>query len=316
MASKNLKEFAASLGFENKNNRFFGDYRGYCITLSESSGRKNLIIGMSLPRDDSRLNQIVEFIENNKKESRIVEYSIHPSHVSIAIQDVKGVIERLTKLMDDGIKLLMEKGIPGNSICWYCNAQITSGAEKVQVNEAVVPMHSGCVESFSQHVEQAAEEFHKEQKNYGRGFIGALIGGIVGAIPWVVVYLLGYLYAVLGILIGFASKKGYEIFGGKPGKAKAWMVLFVVIVVVFVGQFIGDVVELNKLFQEEGLTDYELSDVIEYHKILIQEEAEYRAIIIENLIKGLAFAIAGAVGIFIELKKEGKGNIATVKRLS
>lgn len=314
MASKNLKEFAASLSFENKNNRYFGDYQGYSITLAEGGGRKTLIIGMTLPRDDSRLNQMVGFVENNKKEKKIVEYSIHPSHLSIAIQDGKGVIERLTALMNDGIRMLQEMGIPGSSVCWYCQSELPAGTEKIQVNEAVIPMHSGCIESFSRNVEQAADEFHKEQKNYGRGFVGALIGGILGVIPWVIVYLLGYFVGILGILIGFATKKGYELMGGKPGRAKAWIVLLVVIVCVLLGQFIGDYIELYNALVDEGFENITLSDLNDWYSILM-EDSEILFSTIKNILIGVAFAFAGIYDIFRDLRKEGKGNIATVKRL-
>ncbi len=314
MAGKNLKDLAASLGFENKNNRFFGDYQGYSITLSDSNEQKNLMIGIALPGDDPRTNQIVEFIEKNKKEYGIVEYSIHPSHVSISVQNIKAFDETLTRLMNDAIRLIRELGIPGSEVCWYCN--LTGGTEKVQVNEAVVSMHNGCIESFSQKIEQASQEFHSEKKNYGRGFIGALIGGIVGAIPWLIVYLVGYVVAILGVLIGFASQKGYELMGGKPGKAKAWIVLLIVIVVVFGSHFIGDTIELSNYLKDEGFTDFVYSDVVDFHITMIQEDSEYRGVILGNLLKGLLFGGAGAVGIFLGLKKEGKGNIATLKRIA
>lgn len=131
-----------------------------------------------------------------------------------------------------------------------------------------------------------------------------------------IVYLLGYVVAALGILIGFAAQKGYEIMGGKPGKGKAWIVLLLVIVVVVVAHFIGDTIELYKLFEEEGFTNIEFKDVVDYYITLVQEKSEYRSIVIGNLLKGLLFAGAGAIGIFLGLREEGKGNIATVKRIA
>lgn len=314
MASKILKELAASLGFEEKSNRFFGDYQGYSITLSETNEYKYLMIGVALSEDDPQKQKIVEFIEKNKKAHRIVRYSIHSSQVSITVQNRKTVGETLKTLMDEGTRYFNELGIPGSQICWYCKQP--GGTEKVQVNEAVITMHNGCIESFSQKIEQAALEFHSEKKNYGKGFIGALLGAIVGAIPWLIVYLMGYLVALLGILIGFASQKGYELMGGKPGKGKAWIVLLLVIVVVVATQFVGDIIELTKALADEGIDDLSFGDVVDYHKLLLEEHSEYRGAVIGNLIKGLLFAVAGAIGIFIGLKEEGKGGIATIKRIA
>ena len=316
MASKALKEFAASFGFEEKNDRFFGDYQGYSITITEGTARRTLIVGMTLPNQDSRLNHIVGFIQNNKSEYKIIEYSIHPSYVSISLQDAKDINERITTLMNNTISMLKELGVPGSQICWFCQNMISGGAQKLQINEAVIPMHSGCVESFARNIEEAKATFRKEKKNYGRGFVGALLGSFIGVIPWIVLYTFGWFSGLLGLLIGFAAKKGYELMGGKPGKAKAWIVVILVILAVFVGQIAGDYIQLHKALQEElGATGITLSDLNDWYSMLFNEDPEFRGATIKNILMGLLFAFLGMYGIFAELKKEGKGNVATIKRL-
>lgn len=57
MASKVLKELADSLGLEDKNSRFFGNYHGYMITLRETNESKTSCnrLSNSLKRTKKRI---------------------------------------------------------------------------------------------------------------------------------------------------------------------------------------------------------------------------------------------------------------------
>ncbi len=315
MASKILCEYAQANGYESRENFFYREYNGYIVTLSEKSGAKILSIGISLPLDDPRHNQIVGFIENSKNEYKIAEYTIHPSYIRMSFQDNKSVMERVTDVLNNAVKQLAENGIPGSKACWYCNMESTSSSDRALIDGAVVNMHSGCFETFSRTVNEASNEFHKEKKNYFRGFIGALLGGLIGAIPWVIVYLLGYIAGILGFAIGFATKFGYEKLGGKPGRAKAWIIIAVVIFSVVLGQSVGDIIEIHNAFQNSGLSGYSIADLIFTYRLLVTEDAEIRLAFIKNILIGIVFAFASIYGIFKEAKKEGTGNFVSIKRL-
>jgi MFS family permease len=60
--------------------------------------------------------------------------------------------------------------------------------------------------------------------SYVAGCIGALLGALVGAVPWVIVGQLGFQASILGALIGSAAMFGYTRFGGKLGRATAWII--------------------------------------------------------------------------------------------
>ncbi len=317
MISSSLKKFADPLGFENKNGRLFGNYRGYTVTLAEGMGNKRLMIGVAMPTDDPCWNQIAGFIETNRKDSRIESFSFHPSHITIILHDAAGTMKRLEELLDKTVKALAEAMVPGNTACWYCNTAFTgSNPDKIQVNEAVVPMHSACIENYNQSIQQASEEFKNQPKNYLRGLLGAVLGGLVGVIPWVIVYLVGYFVGWLGLLIGFTAKKGYEILGGRPGKAKPWIILLVVILSVFLGQFMAESIGLYNDLIDEGYTGFTILDMPSVVVELVTYEPEYQRAMLSNVGLGLLFAFAGIWGLFRDMKHEGKGSIATTKKLN
>jgi hypothetical protein len=314
MVGSALKKFAEPLGFENKNGRLFGEYQGYNVTLAEGMGNKDIMIGVSLPAEDPRWNQIVGFIETNRKDSRIKGYTIHASHFKMTLDDTVGTLKRLSELLDKTVKMLSEAEIPGSKVCWYCRTEFTSQRpDKVQIEDAVIPMHNSCIESYSSSVKQATEEFHSKPKNYMRGLIGALLGGIIGVIPWVIVYLLGYFVGFLGLVIGIAAKKGYEILGGRPGKAKPWIVLAVVVFSVLLGQFAAENIDLYNVLHQEGITEFSILDLPTAIINIMLNEPEYLRGVLGNVGIGLLFAFLGIFDLFRSLKNEGKGNITTIK---
>lgn len=309
-----LKKLAETLGFENKNGRVFGDYKGYSVTLMDGMGYKRIFIGICLSKDDPRWNQILGFIETNRKENRIKGYAIHPSHIDIKLENVTGTNKHLEEFLDKAVKMLEEAGIPGNTVCWYCRNQfMEERPNKVQLDEAIIPMHSACVERFRDDVDYASREFNKEQKNYIQGFFGALIGGLVGTIPWIIVYLLGYFVGYLGLIIGFAAKKGYEILGGRPGKAKPWIVVIIVIFSVLVGQFIAENIHLYLYLKDEGYDGIPILRLPGFVIELLKYEKEYQKAVFTNVGIGLVFAFLGIFNLFRELKKEGRGNLISIK---
>jgi len=308
-----LKKLAETLGFEIKNGRAFGDYKGYSVTLADGMGYKQIHFGVCLAKDDPRWNQILGFIEANRKESRIKGYAIHPSHIDIRLEDVAGTIKHLPDFLDKVVNMLQEAEVPGNTVCWYCHNPFTEVPSKIQLNDAVIPMHSACVERCKDDVQHASQEFNKEQKNYIQGFFGALLGGLVGTIPWIIVYLLGYFVGYLGLLIGFAAKKGYELLGGRPGKATHWIVLIVVIFSVIAGQFIAENIDLYMYLKGEGITGFSVLELPGVVIELFKYEPDYRSTAIANVGIGLVFAFLGIFRLFRELNKEGRGNFITLK---
>lgn len=111
--------------------------------------------------------------------------------------------------------------------------------------EAVVPMHAECAKEYIDAIEaaDAAKEAAKPAKrdNPVLGAVGAFIGAMLGALVWAVVGIMGYIAAIIGWLIAFLSGKGYDLLGGKNGKAKIAIVIVCVIIAVIAGNFAAQI---------------------------------------------------------------------------
>ena len=148
------------------------------------------------------------------------------------------------------------------------------------------------------------KKYNSLSDNYVLGFIGALLGGLVGAIPWAIVSSAGWFVAWLGYVIAIAASKGYDLMKVKAKMIKIWFVAIAVIVSVFAGQIMSDMISVA--------TDSELNGMFMYvFEYFVDNFAEYLSINAVNLVLGLVFAVIGGFSVLKEIKQE----IATVNYL-
>lgn len=133
--------------------------------------------------------------------------------------------------------------------------------------------------------------------NYALGFIGALLGGLVGAIPWAIVSSMGWFVAWLGYVIAIAASKGYDLMKVKVSMKKMWFVAIAVIIGVFAGQIMSDMISIAVDSEFDGMFWY----VFAY---FAENFGEYLSINAANLFLGLVFAALGGFSVLKEIKKE------------
>ena len=153
----------------------------------------------------------------------------------------------------------------------------------------------------------------------GDGILGAALGAVVGAIPWAIAFYAGWFVGWLGLLIGVASKKGYELLGGKETKVKAVSVivssLISVVAVNMIVYILSWHADLNAMF---GAT---LQESVNFffdsmlNKNFIAYDPALLPYVLKDIVLGWVFAGLGifalAKGMFIE----AKSNTATPVRL-
>lgn len=127
--------------------------------------------------------------------------------------------------------------------------------------------------------------------------------------------MLGFFVGLLGFVIGFLTKKGYEILGGKPGRLKPWIIILVIIICVILGQFVANSIDMHQALQDEGYIGYTMFDlpimVWEYFSL----DEEYRGFFIKDIAMGLVFAFLGIFDILRSLNSEIRGNRPKTKKL-
>ena len=135
------------------------------------------------------------------------------------------------------------------------------------------------------------------------GAVGAFLGAILGAIPWAIVSLAGWFVAWLGFLIGFLSKKGYELLGGKIGKQKIWIVCIASVFGVIFGSILSDFLDFGQLIYNGEITGVTYSDIPQLYIYWISDFEVLRSVLMTMGI-GLFFGLLGIFSIFKELRQK------------
>lgn len=308
-----LRELSLTLGLKNYGAYYYGDYQGYVVTLTEKLTNIILSIAITFPNDDVKADSIRGFVENYKRTYNLVDYTINHSSISMTINDSANARDKLLQLLNKTVGMLEYNKVPGNDVCYFCEKKLQDNYVKAQIEDAFVNMHDKCVDELSRIAEKERNDYIAGKKNYGRGFIGALIGGLIGTIPWIIVDMLGFIVGILGALIGYAAKFGYEKLGGKPRKGKAWILGIVVLFCIIFAQFASTAITL---VMETSATGYSLGDLITTTAELIAYSSSLRRSMIINIVIGIVFAGASLAKTFTAVILEGTSGFVNVKKLT
>lgn len=142
---------------------------------------------------------------------------------------------------------------------------------------------------------------------YGAGIVGALIGSLLGAVVWAIVLYMGYFASIIGFLISWLAKKGYEIAHGKSGKGKFFIILIVSVSGVIAGTLAADVMTLGIMIQQAELPGMQYRDIIPLIINMLQTDSEYLTLTLKDMGVGLVFAFLGMVSILRETKADSTG---------
>ena len=204
-------------------------------------------------------------------------------------------------------------------VCAKCGLDNNDASKPVLLTgEVVVPMHAGCAEQIV-----AAAEKRKQKNKAGAGktflgVIGAFVGSLIGAIVWALIGIAGYVASIAGFVAAFLAGKGYDLMGGKPGKAKLITIILCVILAVVVGTVLPELYWLHDLYQAEiegvPASQIILTEGEFFAEVLpmLVEDPEVAGAFAKDILMGLFFA---ALGCWTELRSASGSNANKVRIL-
>ena len=224
-----LKEFAEEKGFKISHGVVYGAAGGYMCTFSTDVSTKYLSVSCTVPDDLFPVLQAKFSSPEMKPQFGVTGVDIKRESITFAFFDwvTAATMKKYRAFFDVLPGLLAECGIAGDGFCTACGRPITPDEKSniVLINGTAHRIHSECAAVLSQRGQAEKTEQKTADKHLGRGIIGALIGALVGALPAAVGgVFIGIFVSVLGLLTGFAARKGYELAGGRVCKEKAAVV--------------------------------------------------------------------------------------------
>ena len=309
MIGSGLKKLAKENNMKVAHGVAYGALCGYAATLSEGSGYKQIVLTTKFP-DPVKLQELQEKLNsrNIQRELRVRNLTFAPNGVSIVFMDNPGTMKRIYEFIQWFFPMLEESGATKWNVCTECGFEVAGGTWKL-VDGIAFYLHQTCAEKMTRDIEsEETERREADTGNYFTGLLGALAGSAIGAVLWAVVLSLGYVASLVGLVIGWLSEKGYNLFKGKQGKAKIAILIVAVIFGVLLGNFASDAFTLFTMIQGGELPGMVLADIPGMILLLLLSEPEYRSATISNVLMGLLFA---GLGVFSLLRKAGREVSAT-----
>lgn len=316
MVGTGLRKLAKRYGMKVAEGIAYGDLRGYAVTLSEGAGYKRLDLTAKF-EDTGKVNQLLQLLNQQDlmKGYRIQHFETGENYFSVLFYDNPGTMEKIEQFVEWFFPMLSQFGIYGSGYCVQCGQALGLGGSWKLINGRAVHAHESCASKLvGEAVAKAVQEELEDTGTYGAGLLGALGGALLGAIPWAVVLYLGYVASVLGLLIGWLSKRGYELLHGRKGPGKVACVIGASILGVILGTLLCDVMTLVIMIGRGELYGWTYGDIPALMSLLFQDD-EYVLAVFKNVAMGLVFALLGNIGTFRELQAEQQGRKVKVKNL-
>lgn len=305
MIGAGLKKYAEELGLEVSGGRAYGVHNGYMLSFYEGSGYKAVTVALTFPDESTKLSVEEMLCDIQfKKDNGIGGAVVTDAMIDVRFNDTVGTLKIMKNAVEVILTKLAESGIGGVEYCNACHCRFDehSSAEDVMIDGNVFRMHSECIDSLSANMAENAERI-KQQGSIGGGIAGAFLGAIVGVIPWALASYFGWFVAVLGLIVGIASKKGYELFGGKQTKLKPIAVLISSLIAVVAAEFVIYVVVVMASIAEAGMA-ISAAEAIELLFVMIAEDSAVSSAIVTDLLLSFLFVV---LGIFNLIKDTFRG---------
>lgn len=304
MIGSALKKMAAENGMKVAHGVAYGSFRGYCTTLSEGAGYKQMVLATRF-LEQSKQDELMGLISrvDVKKEYRVQTLNFAPNGINIVFLDNPGTMKKINAFIEWFFPLLEQYGASRMDTCPECGAPLEGGRWILRDGVAAFYVHETCADRLNREIETEKEE-KKQPGNgsYWTGLLGAFIGAVLGSVVWAIVLSMGYVASVIGLLIGWLANKGYDLLKGKQGKGKVVILICAIILGVLLGTILPDAVYLA-----QGISSGEFpigyGDIFPVIVATLISEPEYLSGVLSNGGMGLLFA---ALGVFALLRKTSK----------
>ena len=298
------KKINEALGLvEKEKNVFYGEYKGYELTIvigQQFFVHLNFYSNANVKAQAAKI-----FLTTTNQTMTNVEVSVYGLSALVNGMTFKSALTKLTEKLDATIAYLNENEAKGVGYCACCG-EADEMLKTIRVNDIYVSLDGKCYEEIEKVALEEERVYNEQPNNYLKGFAGAVVGAAIGAIAWFVLYLLGYMSALTAVLAVFLGNYFYVKFGGKANGVKNVIVAVVsllALVLTCVGLY---VTVANGLILEDNLntTAFEL----------ILSNEELKTAFISDMILNVVFTVLGVVIQIFSTKRKDQASRTRVSR--
>lgn len=294
---------ASKHGWKVHSDAAIGELNGYWFSVSQASKGAHVFIFTSVSGLRAlEFTKIKSALEEKSPDLGIIEVNGTGNSIWLKLRG-RGRQEEAEEIVELSLRALAAElsylGLkPG---CNFCDSE--GPLKPYSVEGTAVKICDSCVARLSQLEREGETEPKRAGGSYLTGAIGAASGAVIGAILWILVARLGFVSSLVGLIMAFLAKTGYEMLGGRKGRGKAAIIATAVLLGVIGAVFSYYPIELMMTLVPERPFSFWLQTVI----VGFVSDSEVFWLIMKDLGIGLLFALLGSFGIVSGILKEASG---------
>ncbi len=280
-----------------------GELNGYWFSVSQASKGANAYLFTSVSGLKAlEFTKIKSALEGRAEDLGVLEVNGTGNSIWIRIrgggkqEDAELRVEGAARALAGELSYMELR--PG---CNFCDSE--GPLKPYMVGGTAVKMCESCAARLSELEREGVTEKGRSGGSYLTGALGAASGAVIGAMLWILVAKLGFVSSLVGLIMAFLAKTGYEMLNGRKGRGKAAIIATMVFLGVVGAVFTFYPIELREALGPELPFSFWLQTVL----VGFISDSELFWIIIKDLGIGLLFALLGSYGIVSGILKEASG---------
>lgn len=289
MVGKKLKQYGQSKGWYLTPDSVFGLYKGYCVTIAQTSALSNpqykTIIFDTEKMSTEQVNGMQTVLQRIQKENKNSLFQVGETGLSVSLFEnlFKIKAEKLDAILDTLFNELEALGV-GKPFAQVDTS--TLGYYNLSGNGVILTKDQ--YQTINAEINRANVQEQLERTSYFNGFLGSLLFALPVIAVWVAFTLwLNVIAGFLALLVSFLGYLGYEKFNGKLGPLTKWLLVVSNIIVITAAN-------LASLYFEVRSFGFSLAEAID----LVQNHPETKSVFLQNLGISFVFAVVAWVWIF------------------
>ena len=298
-----IASIASKHGWKVHSDAAIGEFNGYWFSVSQASKGAHVIVFTSVSGLRAlEFTKLKGILEDRGADLGIIEVNGTGNSIWLKLRG-RGRQEEAEEIAEMSLRALAAElsylGLkPG---CNFCDSE--GPLKPYHVGGTAVEICESCVARLSQLEREGATEPRSAGGSYLTGTIGAASGAVIGAILWILVARLGFVSSLVGLVMAFLAKTGYEMLNGRKGRGKAAIIATAVFLGVIAAVLSYYPIEIREALGPELPFSFWLQTVL----VGFASDSEVFWLIMKDLGIGLLFALLGSYGIVSGILKEASG---------
>ena len=298
-----IAAIASRYGWKVHETAAIGELSGYWFSVSQASKGAHVYIFTSVSGLRAlEFTKLKSILEEKGADLGIIEVSSAGNSIWLKLRG-KGRPEEVEEIAVSSLRALAGElsylGLKAG--CNFCDSE--GPLKPHMVSGTAVEICESCASRLIELDKAGGAEPKGSKGSYLTGALGAASGAVIGGILWILVARLGFVSSLVGLIMAFLSKTGYEMLNGRRGRGKAAIIATMVFLGVVGAVFTFYPIELREALGPELPLSFWIGTVL----IGFVSDSELFWIIMKDLGIGLLFALLGSYGIVSGILKEAAG---------